>query len=253
VNSAYAVNTSGAVDYVFAAQDDISGGPAVGANDIAYFSDASGSRYAVGSDGKELWRNESDATPWRYPVVCDKNQILFAADGGLIALDAAGNERWSLSVEGGDASQPAVAADGTIYVPVYEVQESSGEGPSLGSPAGQGTGGQQQGTPTVGKAPASTTLQGVELPGVCALSTNGDVEWYVPLVGKAVQQPVVDSLGCVYMLDKAGLVHAINSSGDVLWSQEVPKIDSTGTTFMCVSSQNRLIVVQGGVVTAVGR
>jgi len=249
----YGVNPQGKQEFVYAAQADLYGGAAIGADATAYFCDVNGARYAVGSDGKEYWRIDSEAMAWGYPVVAGDSQILFAAEDGMAALDPDGSQRWSLAVaEGRVWPQPAVAADGTIYAPV-DLQPDSAEIGSAGQSDVTNTASMGEGTSAAVAALATpaSSLQDVELPGICALNANGELLWYLHTASIELQ-PVVDNRGRIYIFTQGSDVRAISPAGEELWSQDIRWFESSGTKFMCISPQNRIIAVTGEVVTAVG-
>jgi len=74
---------------------------------------------AVGQDATLHWdfKSRGNSLNTASPLVASDGTIYFAhADGHLYAFDSSGSQKWSLDLNGYDASTPMLAADGTIFV-----------------------------------------------------------------------------------------------------------------------------------------
>lgn len=255
----FALDSQGETNYVFAAETTIRGGPAVAQNGTVCLMDRNHNAYVLGTDGKERWRLETSGANWDYPVIAGKNQVLLSADHGMVALDLNGSQLWALYVEEGTVDPtPAVGPDGTIYAPIRYDPEDSLEGAPGSQQQLTGSRVFREGTVSRSSADVSeslsdmVTLENPDTPGLCALAADGQISWYLHLDEGIYSQPVVDSRGRIYTLSSNGTASAISKQGELVWAVEIPNVDGASGGFMALSPQNRLIVFEGGVVSAVG-
>jgi len=211
----YCLDQAGNQVYFYNAESNILNGPAVGPGGTAYFIDSRDLCYAIDRSGQELWRITSeDADSWDYPVIMDNGTILFPADGGLVAVDSGGGERWRYMVDAIDVltRTPALSADGVIYLPVS------------------------------GYFTAEQEDQEFKL---YALRPPADLIWTLALDRPVRPQPLVDGSGNIYVLisQYGDGALKISPDGEILGSYDGEGAGSTGINGgLCIAPGGRLLV-----------
>jgi outer membrane protein assembly factor BamB len=187
--------------------------PAVGSDGTLYLVYAAVT--AMAPDGTQLWQTPLGATETDYVgTVLGPNNTLYVpyADsvvggGGLRAFNTTtGAARWTITFPDPALLLPAVAGDGTIYLPTELALDAVDPNGNVlwAFPVGDIIGGVAVG----GDGTIYLTSRDENL---YALSPDGSLKWVLP-VGQAGRSPVIGADGTIYLGSTLGLV-AIGCAG----------------------------------------
>lgn len=219
---------------------------------------------ALNPDGSEQWRFDADEFIPTAPSIGDDGTIYFGTGLGTVyAVNPDGTEQWTYAAGGvfGVAASPAIAGDGTLYVPVdnfldppsltalnpdgtfawsYETATGGGKfsGPSVGA----------DGTIYIGRNDgASGTF--------IALNSDGTEKWTYPTTGFPLEAAVGGD-GTIYVGGQAasdgmggftvdGKLYALNPDGTEQWTfptggliESSPALAVDGTVYVVSGSDD---------------
>ena len=260
----YALNPDGSKRWDYTIPEPPTGGyvpyvntPTLGADGVIYIVTGTvNALYSVTPDGSLRWEAAGNhQAPGA--IGADGTLYLGLAYGSFSAVDMDGVTRWSVTV-GNDVGAPAaLAADGTVLVPVAGSTIYEGAIQALtpsGSYAWRFEGGAQTpGRPVVG--PDGAVYYGFDSGRVVALETNGTLRWEYMVEGtvgpeRIVSTPALAADGTLYVTGDHWL-HALDASGHLLWRFDAaanylgdPLIGPDGTVYFAVGN-GALFAVEG--------
>jgi outer membrane protein assembly factor BamB len=173
----------------------------------------------VGNLGAEIWRVHGDETgAVESTAVIDKNGIAYfgtlGADSSLYAMYPNGTRKWRYNANNLIWSTPAIADDGTIYLPSWgsnlialypngqvkwevNVQDPTGSSVTIG----------EDGTIYIG------TMAG----NLYAIDTNGSERWHLYLGGNLISSPAIGLDNTIYIGTTSNYLYAVYPNGIVRW------------------------------------
>lgn len=296
----YAINPDGSLQWVKTGANGpgwIRSSPAIAANGTVYvglcfeymdefghFYDF-GSLYAYRRDGSVAWRVSAPGFMNSSPVIADDGTVYItngaepdlASPPLLEAISPDGKLQWSCAI--GGASDPALGADGTVYVgsdKLYAISSggsilwtyatgSAVSGPALDEAGTVYVGSDQlyainpdstlkwsYATGSAAQAPAigsdGTVYLGSDQ--LYAINPDGSLKWAFATGGSIDSTPAIDAAGTVYVGCNDSKLYAVNTEGSLLWSyttgREVdasPAIGADGTVYF--GSNDRMLYAIG--------
>ncbi len=217
----YAVNPDGTLKWFFiSGKGYINASAAVDANDIIYFTSGNVLN-AVNPDGTLRWtRTYTEFGTSSSVMIGPDGTIYFDSTipgGGILyAINPDSTVKWEYSL-GGNASEPAFASDGTIY---------------LSSPEGIFSG-----------------ALGV----VHAINPDGSPRWTFLLNGFSESSPALGVDGTIYAGSSEGVLYALNSDSTLKWSfftqapiRSSPGIGADGTIYVGCDDYNIYAINSNG-------
>lgn len=109
--------------------------PAIGLDGTLYVGSVSSGLYAVHPDGTERWVYDTGSDRVGVPTVDREGAVYVGTTGGLLALDAAGDLRWELRIEGG-VGLVAIGSGGMVYAGAECYKIYAIGAPGAGDPSG---------------------------------------------------------------------------------------------------------------------
>jgi outer membrane protein assembly factor BamB len=205
-----ALDPGGALMWTFDTGGSTEGSTAIGADGTIFFGVDDKNLYALNPDGTLKWTHaipESRFGVKNVAVGADGTVYTAIVDSGyggtLVAVDAAGNRKWSYATLGQIGAPPAIGGDGTVYV-----------------------GGSFQTVPFVfdGK--------------LYALNPDGTLKWSHQTQGGVFYSPAIAPDGTIYFgsggqpddPDQTGTFYAVNPDGTRKWSAPLPGCVGGGAT-----------------------
>lgn len=261
----YALNPDGTERWMYTVPEPATGGyvpydntPTIGADGAIYVVNGVGNLYALNPDGTLRWEVPSaHGSPG--VVGSDGTLYLVLPYGGFTAVDMDGVTRWTKTLGNTTAPPAAIAADGTLLVPVSGATALEGTLQAL-NPAGSNLwtfdgAAQADGSPVVG--PDGTIYYGFYYGLVVALEPNGQTLWQAQIEGTnaiegLVGTPALASDGTLY-ITADHFLDALDSSGNLLWQFDAKTnylgdclVGPDGTVYFAAGNGNAtLFAVEG--------
>ena len=172
--------------------------------------------YCIDAAGEELWRLPLPSRPIAAPLVSNDGTVYQAVSGGILAVRPSGSVRWTIDLGGALAANPAMAADGALYVPLER-----GELVALDYAGGERW--RFRFKADISCSPAVTTEARILICTIDrlyhALDSSGTQAWTVALPAVATGT-AVGSDGSIYV--SAFGIHAFAEDGTPLWEYAAP-------------------------------
>jgi len=171
------------------------------------------------NSGAEIWRVRGDDYGEIYSsAVVDQEGIIYfgtiGGDSSLYALYPNGTRKWKYHANGLIWSTPAIADDGTIYLPSW--------GSHLFALYPNGTvkwnfGAQDPIASSVTIAEDGTMYIGTMAGNLFAINSNGTEQWHLYLGGNLISSPAIGHDNTVYIGTTSNYFYAINPNGTLKW------------------------------------
>ncbi len=234
-NTGYSSGTgaTGSLKWSFSTGAPTYSAEAIGIDGTVYFGSSNGSLYAVNPDGSQKWTYATGGQA-SCPVIGNDGTIYFGSgDGNLYALNPDGSLRWSSTTVSGIYSNPAMAADGTIYVCSYKGTLNAIDGLTGAKKWTFATGNYIFASPAI--AADGTVYVGCDSPTanistpsnlLFAINPDGSQKWQYGGAYGFDSAAGVASDGTVYIATNDGGVHALDpATGSEQWVYTI----TTGT------------------------
>ncbi len=202
--------------------------PVIDSNGTVYVGCLDHNVYAIGQDGKEVWKFKTNGRIGSSPALsCDESVIYFGSeDGYLYAVESSdGTQKWRYQTSGAIISSPAIDASGTVYVGsldgyVYAVKKD-------------GTLAWKYDTHSrIGSSPSisnETVYVGNESGNLYAIDvSNGKLKWTYKTGGYIMSSPAIDADEIVYVGSADGYLYAVKEDGTLAW--KYPTGDVVGSS-----------------------
>jgi len=230
----YSINAAtGTERWNFPTGAQIGSSPSVGMDGTIYVGSANGYIYALTDNVTSAvitWSHQLSTTDGvRSATIVGSDRLIIGTfDNSLYSIDldvnATEREVWSTFLAGRVASSPAIAADGTIYVGVYDTGALFGINPTDGvTIRSYYSGDFIYSSPAV--ASDGTVYVGTYGGNLHALTpgeTDFSSKWSTPLDSAIVSSPTVDSDGTVYIVSMNGPLYAIEDDALSLAASDWP-------------------------------
>lgn len=250
----FAINSDGSQKWQF---DPKGGGmgdcsPALAADGTVYIPSASSSFYAINSDGTLKWTYHAENSfNYSSPTIGQDGTIYVGCNLDLLAISPGGSLLWKYRVGDSIMSTPAISKDGTIYVrsgTKYLCAVNSDGSLKWKLNLGSATFGgglspviAADGTIyTSGIAPFTRSDDSVvDVDSLYAINPDGTTKWIFNSIspaeiGQGGFVPALDSSGNICLGGKVNdlwstsAIFALNSSGKLLWSFQLPSDSPIG-------------------------
>jgi len=230
----YAIEPSGAIDWVFATEfrdDQVISTPALGPEGQLYVHAADGGLYALSSDGDLLWKHQATSASDSHPVVAPDGTIYMEVDRELLAFSPTGEILWRFDVETDFSPGPSLGLDGTIYA-------VTGNGVVALSPNGvlkwRSSLGGSVAPPVV--SPTGEIIVAGGFSSIYAFDpADGSLAWSsFAAGGPNYGAPAVDDEGNVYFAQDWNLWR-INRGGEIAWERTFEDMGRLGSTYSSIA------------------
>ena len=169
--------------------------------------------------GTELWRVRGDlpGEVWSSAIVNENNIIYFGTIGGdsaLYALYPNGTLKWRYQANGLVWSTPAIANDGTIYLPSWgsHLFALNPDGELIWDFPAQDP---IASSVTIGED--GTIYMGTMAGNLYAVNPNGTESWNLSLGGNLISSPAIGYDNTIYIGTTSNYFYAINPNGTIQW------------------------------------
>jgi outer membrane protein assembly factor BamB len=166
-------------------------------NGIIYFGTlgSDSSLYALYPNGTRKWRYHANGLIWSTPAIAEDGTIYLPSWGShLIALYPNGQVKWDISAQDPIASSVTIGEDGTIYI---------------GTMGGN----------------------------LYAVNPNGTEQWHLYLGGNLISSPAIGTDNIIYIGTTSNYLYAVNPNGTLRWQFRAgqfkgnPSIAADGTIY----------------------
>ncbi|WP_321421008.1 chitobiase/beta-hexosaminidase C-terminal domain-containing protein [uncultured Methanobacterium sp.] len=263
----YAFKADGTLKWKYITRSSIIGSPIIGSDGTIYFSNwVNSTTYAVSPNGTLKWKYTTGGNNYGSSPVIDSDGIIYTASnqgaiGTLYAIYPTQILKWSYDMGLLYGNSAVIGADGTIYIAdyngilyafkndgtlkwTYELKYFLLYVPGMGNLMVSGN--VIYSTPSIG--PDGTIYIGNTKGALMAVTDNGTCGVYKwsflnnheanePLYGS----PAISANGTIYIVSSSKL-YAVDSSGNLLWSQDIGSIVGTGVTSPAIGADGTIYV-----------
>ncbi len=206
----------GRVVWSLAGFGSIRGTAAVGADGSIYFGTDGGELVALDAAGSERFRVQARGAIVGAPAITSGGDLFWGSlDGRFRRMAPNGDIRWEVEVDGAVFSAASIGSDGTVYLGAG--RSILALDPDSGAVRWRvGVGAEVMTTPAIG--PDGTIYAGSENGLVTAVVPSGTVRWQFQTGGAVRSSAAVGADGTIYVGSGDGTVYALSPNGERLSS-----------------------------------